>query len=75
MFCCLTASTARELLCMAGLECRMQVVEAVVACPEPELCHQSTSVEVSGMTRPGKAARVKRGLIQALPLARRMTYH
>ena len=34
MFCCLTASTARALLCM---EFRIQMmVEAAVACPEPE---------------------------------------
>ena len=40
MFCCLTASTARALLCMADAEFRIQVmVEAVVACPEPEHCH------------------------------------
>ena len=40
MFCCLTASNARALLCMADVEFRMQVVvEAVVACPEPEDCH------------------------------------
>ena len=37
MFCCLTASTARALLCMADAEFGIQViVEAVVACPEPE---------------------------------------
>ena len=37
MFCCLTASTARALLCMADVEFGKQViVGAVVACPEPE---------------------------------------
>ena len=37
MFCCLTASTARALLCMASAEFGIQVIaEAVVACPEPE---------------------------------------
>ena len=37
MFCCLTASTARALLCMADAEFGIQViVGAVVACPEPE---------------------------------------
>ena len=38
MFCCLTASTARALLCMADVEFGIQVidlVEAVVAFPEP----------------------------------------
>ena len=40
MLCCLTASTTRELLCMADAEFGIQViVEAVVACPEPEHCH------------------------------------
>ena len=40
MFCCLTASAARALLCMADAEFRIQkVVEAVVACPESEHCH------------------------------------
>ena len=40
MFCCLAASTARALLCMADVEFRIQVkVEAVVACPELEHCH------------------------------------
>ena len=40
MFCCLTASTARALLCMADAGFGTQViVEAVVACPEPEHCH------------------------------------
>ena len=40
MFCCLTASTARGLLCMADAEFGMQVItEAFVACPEPEHCH------------------------------------
>ena len=40
MFCCLTASTARALLCMANAEFGIQViVEAVVACPEPEYCN------------------------------------
>ena len=34
MFCCLTASTARALLCMADAEIGMQVIaEVVVACP------------------------------------------
>ena len=37
MFCCLTASTTRARLCMANAEFGIQViVEAVVACPEPE---------------------------------------
>ena len=37
---CLTASTARALLCMADVEFRIQVMaEVVVACPEPEHCH------------------------------------
>ena len=37
IFYCLTASTARELLCMAKTEFRVQVAaEAVVACPGPE---------------------------------------
>ena len=37
MFCCLTASTASTLLCMVNAEFGIQViVEAVVACPEPE---------------------------------------
>ena len=40
MFCCLTACTARALLCMADAELRIQVmVEAVVAFPKPEHCH------------------------------------
>ena len=40
MFCCVTASTARALLCMASAGFGMQViVEAAVACPEPEHCH------------------------------------
>ena len=40
MFCCLTASTARALLCMANVEFGIQViVEAVVACLEPEYCY------------------------------------
>ena len=40
MFCCLTASTARALLCMANAEFGIQMIdEAVVACPEPEHCH------------------------------------
>ena len=40
MFCCLTASTARALLCMANEEFRIQVmVEAVVVCPEPDHNH------------------------------------
>ena len=44
MFCCLTASTARALICMANTEFGIQViVEAVVACPEPEHCHLFTS--------------------------------
>ena len=46
MFCCLTASTARALLCIANVEFRIQViVEVVVACPEPEHCHLFPSVE------------------------------
>ena len=40
MFCCLTTSTARALLCMADAEFRIHVmVEVVVVCPEPEHCH------------------------------------
>ena len=40
MFCCLTASTARALLCIANAEFRISViVEVVVACPGPEHCH------------------------------------
>ena len=40
MFCCLTASTARALLCMADAAFWIQVVvEAVVACPQPEHFH------------------------------------
>ena len=40
MFCCLTISTTRALLCVADVEFGIQViVEAVVACPEPEHCH------------------------------------
>ena len=47
MFCCLTASTARALLCMADAEFGVQViVEAVVACPEPEHCHLFPSYNV-----------------------------
>ena len=39
MFCNLTASTVNALLCMASAEFGIQViVEAVVACPEPEHC-------------------------------------
>ena len=40
MFCCLTAGTTRALLCMADAEFKIEgMVEAVVACPEPEHCH------------------------------------
>ena len=40
MFCHLTASTERALTCMADAEFGIQVVvEAVVACPEPEHSH------------------------------------
>ena len=40
MFCCLTASTARALLCKANEEFGIQViVEAVVASPDPEHSH------------------------------------
>ena len=40
MFCCLTASTTRALLCMANAEFGIQlIVEAAVACPEPEYCY------------------------------------
>ena len=40
MFCFLTASTARALLCTADVVFGIQmIVEAVVACPEPEHCH------------------------------------
>ena len=48
MFFCLTASTARALLCTADEEFRLQVmVEAVVACPEFEHCqllHRVTTI-------------------------------
>ena len=44
MFCCLTVSTTRALLCMADAEFGIQViVEAVAACPEPEHCHMFPS--------------------------------
>ena len=44
MFCCLTASTTRALLCMADAKFGIQVIaKAVVACPEPELCHLFSS--------------------------------
>ena len=47
MFCCLTASTARALLCIASAEFGIQViVEAVVACPEPE--HSLVPVRLRG---------------------------
>ena len=40
MFCCLIVSTIRALLCMVDVEFGLQViVEAVVACPEPEHRH------------------------------------
>ena len=40
MFCCLTASTARALLCIADTEFEIQViVGAIVAFPEPERGH------------------------------------
>ena len=40
MLCCLIASTARALLCMADAQFRIQVIgEAVVDCPEPEHSH------------------------------------
>ena len=40
MFCWLTASTARALLCIDDAEFGIQViVEVVVACPKPEHCH------------------------------------
>ena len=40
MFCCMTAGNARALLCIANAGFGKQViVEAVVACPEPEHCH------------------------------------
>ena len=43
MFCCLTASTARALLCRADVEFGIQViVEAVMACPEPEKLRTKT---------------------------------
>ena len=48
MFCCLTASTTRALLCMTNAEFGIQViVEAVVACPKPEYCNSYKS-RVSG---------------------------
>ena len=41
MFCCLTASTARTLPCMADAEFRVQVVvEVVVACTENQFQFQ-----------------------------------
>ena len=46
MFCCLTASTTRALLCMNDGEFGIQVtVEAAVACPEPEHCYLFLSSE------------------------------
>ena len=40
MFCFLTASTTRALLCVAKVEFRIQVIaEVVLACPEPEHRH------------------------------------
>ena len=52
MFCCLTASTTRALLCMADAKFRIQVmVQMVVACHEPEHCHLFPSVnDVRGQT-------------------------
>ena len=36
MFCCLTASSARVMLCMADIVFRILVIaKAVVACPKP----------------------------------------
>ena len=53
MFCCLTASTARALLCMANAEFGIQViVEAVVACPEPEHCHLFPSIRANERLSP-----------------------
>ena len=40
MFCSLTASTTRALLCMADTEFKLWVVaEVVVECPEAEHCY------------------------------------
>ena len=40
MFCCLSTSTARALLCMVDVEFGIQVIiEVVVACPERKHCH------------------------------------
>ena len=39
MFSCLTASAARALLCIAKEFGIQVIVEAVVACPEPEHCY------------------------------------
>ena len=61
MFCCLTASTTRALLCVAVAECGIQVIaEAVVACSEPERgqtrspgqveTKRLTTVSLSGLT-------------------------
>ena len=45
MCCCLTASTARALLCMTEAEFGIQAkLEAVAACPEPEHCRLFLSV-------------------------------
>ena len=52
MFCCLTASIARALLCMADEVFGIQmIVEAVVACPEPEHSHLFASgYQVAGVS-------------------------
>ena len=52
MFCCLTASTARALLCMADAEFEIQViVEAVVPCPKPEHCHLFSEIQAADLTQ------------------------
>ena len=64
MFYCLTASTARALLCMANAEFGIQVMaEAVVACPEKGTATSLTEGEEgsafsdAGKARSGKGGR------------------
>ena len=46
MFCCLTASTAGALLCVANVEFGIQVIaEAVVTCPEEDKLHSTLGVK------------------------------
>ena len=62
MFCCLTASTGRALLCIANAEFGIQViVEAVMACPEPEhrpLYRYSECVQTHGVTEEASHSRL-----------------